>query len=211
MLDLGGADAKSEGAHRPVRRGVAVAANDRHAWLREALLRSDDVDDALVDAVDREVRDPEFPDVALEHVDLQLRLVIGDTGDTGRPVSGRNVVVGDRHRRVGPAYLAAGELEPFEGLRRRDLVDQVKIDVDQVGAFALRGDEMAFPDLVEERARLGHGFCHSDWLLSSTAPAISGAGSVWGCPLAPARLAPGRALSRARSVMRAALPVRPRR
>ena len=190
MLDLGGADAKSEGAHRPVRRGMAVAANDRHAWLREALLRSDDVDDALVDAVDREVRDPEFPDVALEHVDLQLRLVIGDTGDTGRPVSGRNVVVGDRHRRVGPANLAAGELEPFEGLRRRDLVDQVKIDVDQVGAFALRGDDVAFPDLVEQRARLGHDCDHSDWLVSAPAPAISAAGSVWRCALAPARLAP---------------------
>ncbi len=72
MLDLGSADAKGEGAHRPVRRGVAVAANDRHAWLGEALLRSDDVDDALVDAVDREVRDAEFLDVALEHVNLQL-------------------------------------------------------------------------------------------------------------------------------------------
>src|SRR5438270_3329865 len=156
MLDLGGADAKSEGAHRPVRRGVAVAANDRHAWLREALLRPDDVDDALVDAVDREVRNPEFLDVALEHVDLQLRFGIADAGDTGRPVGGRDVVVGDRHRRIRPAHLAAGELQPLEGLRCGDLMDQVKIDVDQVGALALWGDHMALPDLVEERAWPGH-------------------------------------------------------
>ena len=114
-------------------------------------------------------------------------------------------MVGYRHRRVGPANLAAGELEPFEGLRRRDLVDQVQVDIDQVRAFALRGDDVVVPDLVEEGARLGHGFGHSDWLLSSTAPAISGAGSAWGRALAPARLAPGRTLSRARSVMRAAL------
>ena len=88
-----------------------------------------------------------------------------DAGGAGAAVGRRDVVVGDRHRRIGTAHLAAGELQPLEGLRRRDLVDQVKVDIDQVGAFALRGDDVVVPDLVEQRARRGHGFltprdCH---------------------------------------------------
>ena len=65
VLDLGGADAKGERAHRAVRRGVAVAADDRHAGLAQSLLRPDDVDDALVDAVDREIGDAELLHIAL--------------------------------------------------------------------------------------------------------------------------------------------------
>jgi hypothetical protein len=47
MLDLGRADAMRERAEGAMRRGVAVAADDRHARQREALLGADDVDDAL--------------------------------------------------------------------------------------------------------------------------------------------------------------------
>src|SRR6516164_11177876 len=114
MLDLRGADAKGERAHRAMRRGVAVAADDRHARLAQTLLGPDDVDDALVKAGDRKVRDPEFLDVALEHVDLKLRLGIGDSRGAGRPIGRRDVVVGHSDRRVWPADLAAGELEPLK-------------------------------------------------------------------------------------------------
>src|SRR6201987_4496804 len=176
MLYLRCADAEGQGTHGSVRRGMTVAADDGYAGLAQPLLRPDDMDDTLVDAVHLEVRDPEFLDVALEHVDLQLRLGILDAGHTRRTVDRRDVVIGYRHRRIRPANLAARELQPFEGLRRRDLVDQVKIDVDQVGVFALRGDDVVVPDLVKKGARWGHGCSHSDWLVSSTAPAISGTG-----------------------------------
>ena len=151
MLDLGGADAEGQRAHGAVRRGVAVAADDGHARLAETLFRPDDVDNALVKAGDRKVRDPELLDVALEHVDLKLRLGIVDARSAGRPVGRRDVVVRDRHRRVGAADLAPGELQPFKGLRRRDLVNQVKIDVDQagIGILVLVFDDVAVPDLVE--------------------------------------------------------------
>ena len=162
VLDLGGADAEGERAHRAMRGGVAVAADDGHAGLAQALLRPDDVDDALVEAVDREIGDAELPHIALEGVDLELRVGIVDAGDADLAVGGRNVVIGDGHRRVGPAHLAPGKLQAFEGLRRRDLVDQVQIDIDQVGALALRGHDMALPDLVEQRARCGHDSDSSD-------------------------------------------------
>ena len=47
MGDLRGADAEGVGAERAVRGGVAVAANDQQARQGQALLRADDVDDAL--------------------------------------------------------------------------------------------------------------------------------------------------------------------
>ena len=47
MLDLGGADAEGERAEGAMRRGVAVAADDGHAGLGQALLGADDMDDAL--------------------------------------------------------------------------------------------------------------------------------------------------------------------
>ena len=48
VLHFAGADAERQRAERAVRGGVAVAADHRHAGLREALLRSDDVHDALL-------------------------------------------------------------------------------------------------------------------------------------------------------------------
>ena len=47
MLDFRGADAIGERAEGAMRRGVAVAADDGGAGQGEALLRADDVDDAL--------------------------------------------------------------------------------------------------------------------------------------------------------------------
>ena len=60
VLDLAGADAERQGAERAVRRGVAVAADDRHAGLRVAELGTHDVDDALVEVPQSVVLDAEL-------------------------------------------------------------------------------------------------------------------------------------------------------
>ena len=52
VFDFAGADAKRQGPERAVRGGVAVAANDRHAGLGAAQLRSDDVYDAWLRVVE---------------------------------------------------------------------------------------------------------------------------------------------------------------
>ena len=64
---------------------------------------------------------------------------------TGVPSVG-HVVVGRRERAVGAADLAAGEPEPVERLRARDLVDEVQVDVDEPA----RRDLVGVPDLVEQ-------------------------------------------------------------
>src|SRR5262249_31266390 len=110
----------------------------------------------------------------------------------------------------GPANFAAGQLQPFKGLRCRNLVDQVKVDIDQAGPVILTVDDVVFPDLVEEGAGCGHGSPHSGCKLSPW-PAAAPAGSGSRCALLRLRAPSGRTLSRARSAMRARLPVRPRR
>ena len=61
-----------------VRRGMAVAAHQGHSGLGHALLRPDDVDDALADVVDREIGHAELGDVALQHLNLLARFRVGD-------------------------------------------------------------------------------------------------------------------------------------
>ena len=70
MLDLRRADAKRQRAEGAMRRGVAVAADDRHAGLRDALLGSDNVHDALADIAFVEIFDAEFRGVGRELLDL---------------------------------------------------------------------------------------------------------------------------------------------
>jgi hypothetical protein len=70
MADLGGADAEGEGAERAVGAGVAVAADDGLAGLRDAELGSDDVHDAA------QVLHAEQLDAEVGAVLLELRICL---------------------------------------------------------------------------------------------------------------------------------------
>ena len=54
-------------------------------------------------------------DVALQGLQLQARLLVGDRVDAQRLALGRHVVVGDRQGAVGPAHARGA---PREGRRR---------------------------------------------------------------------------------------------
>ncbi len=135
-------------------RGMAVAAHQRGARQREALLRTDDVHDALA---------------AVELVvifEAEQLGVLGEIGDLRRAfrvriglgaVGGRDVVVDHQQRLVRRVDLAAGEAQSLERLRARHLVDEMAVDVDEAGAVRLLVDQMIFPDFIVERARRGHG------------------------------------------------------
>ena len=128
MLDLAGADAVRQRAEGAVGRGVAVAADDRHARQREALLRPDDVDDALAAVELVVILDAEFARVLGQLLDLQPALGIGDALAA---VGGLHVVVDDGERLVRRAHLAAGQAQALERLRARHLVDEVAVDVEE--------------------------------------------------------------------------------
>ena len=79
MLDFRGADAKGERTESAMRRGVAVAADDGRAGQSEALLGSDDVNDALAPVELVEVFDAEVLGVLRQRFDLRdaFRIRIG--------------------------------------------------------------------------------------------------------------------------------------
>ena len=129
--DLAGADAEGQRAERAVGAGVAVAADDGHARLGEPELRADDVDDALALVAERRAGSPTSRS-SLQRPELR-RAPPGRRPDTAvrSARGGRRRVVHGGHGAVRPAHLEAA-LQLGERLGRRDLVDQVQVDVEDV-------------------------------------------------------------------------------
>jgi hypothetical protein len=73
-----------------------VLAHHGHSRQRRALLRADDVNDALASVVHLEFDDAVFRAIIVERVDLQARHGVGDPAGA---IGGRNVVIG--HCKVG--------------------------------------------------------------------------------------------------------------
>ena len=160
VLDLGGADPEGERAEGAVRGGVGIAADDRHAGLRDAELGADHVHDPLAVGAERVDGHAELGAVALERFHLHARELVLDPRGDGRAV-GRRVVVGGRERAVGPAHRPAGHAQAVEGLRAGDLVDEVQVDVEQ----PVR-DLVGLPDLVEQRLWHRHrSLSFGGWIL----------------------------------------------
>ena len=153
-LDLARPDPERQRAERPVRRRVRVAADDRHAGLREPELRADDVDDALGVAAEGVDRDAEVGAVRLELPDLGRRLHV-DHRQAAR--GGGRAVVRRGDRLVRAADRDAAGAEPGERLRAGDLVDEVEVDREDGRGAGVLGDDVLVPDLLDEGARLGHG------------------------------------------------------
>ena len=154
MLDLRRADAVRQRAEGAVRRGVAVAADDGHAGQREALLRADDVDDALADIVLGIIFDAEIGGVPGQRLDLDAAFLVLDAELAVR--RGRHVVVDDGERLFRVPDLAAGHAQALEGLRAGHFVDEVAVDVEQAGAVVLAVDDVVVENLVVEGARCAH-------------------------------------------------------
>jgi hypothetical protein len=125
---------------------VGVAADDGRAGERKSLFRADDVDDPLADVVHTEQCNTEVSAVVFKSLDL---FGADGIGNTETAVCCRDIVVRDRERRGWAARTAPGQFQPFEGLRRGDLMDQLPIDVQQGGPVRFLPYEMCVPNLVE--------------------------------------------------------------
>ena len=128
MLDFRGADAESQRTERAVRGSVRIAADDGHARQRHALLWPDDVHDALKRVIQIVELHAELGAVLHQLLHLDARHLAGGVDIFGL---GRNVMVhgGERLRRL--THLAAVGAQTVESLRRRHLMDQVTIDIEQ--------------------------------------------------------------------------------
>ena len=128
MLDFGGPDTESQRAKCAMRRRMRIAAYHGHAGLRQALFGSDDVDYALANILDGDIRHTKVGNVLPQRIKLETALVIfHHRQPVGR---GRHVVVWHRESAFRAAYFAPRQSQTFKGLRAGDLVDQVAIDVD---------------------------------------------------------------------------------
>ena len=114
-------------AKSAVGRGVAVAADDGHAWQGETLFRTNDVNDALTVVEFVVVFDVEVGSVLCQGLDLEcgFRVV-----DAVAAVRGRHVVVDDGQGLARLAELTARHTQTFESLRAGYLMDQMAIDVE---------------------------------------------------------------------------------
>ena len=147
VAHLRGADAEGDGAERAVRRGVAVAARDGDAGLREPELGSNDVHDALVDAVEAIERNAELAAVALErrhhcfgkHVEKRAALI-----ERGHDVVHR------RKRAVRVGHRAAAHPQHIEGLRAGDFVNQMQPDEQLRLPRRQLAHRVPVPDLVKK-------------------------------------------------------------
>ena len=155
VLHFRGADAERQRPEGAVGGGVGIAADDGQAGQGEALLRADDVDDALALVGHGEIGDIEVGAVLVQGLHLDPRFGVLDAG---RAVGRGYVVVGHGQGGVGPSHRAPGGPQALEGLRAGHLVHQVAVDIEQAGAVVLHVHQVAFPNLVENRARFTHRF-----------------------------------------------------
>src|SRR5512144_2155958 len=162
MLDLGRTNAIGERAEGAVSRSMAVAAYDRGAGQREALLGPDDVDDtlALVELV--EILDAEILGILRQRRDLlgafRIRIWLATVG-------GRNVVINYRQCFVGCMHLAAGGAQAFKGLWRGHLMHEMTININETRPIRLLVNQVVFPDFVVERTWFhGVNFAQREWI-----------------------------------------------
>ena len=130
---------------------MAVAADDRHPRLGKALLRADDVHDALVDVAHWVVGDAECFGVRPKGVDLLGRDLVGD-----RLVDalGGDVVVLGGDGEVRTAYRPPVLAEAIKGLRRGHLMDEVEVNIEKVGLPVFAVDDVFVPHLLAQGSRL---------------------------------------------------------
>src|SRR6185369_10413213 len=65
----------------------------------------------------------------------------------------RHVVIDGRDREIRTADATARETEPFESLRRRDFVDEMKVDVQECRPSLRLADDVRVPNLFERGSR----------------------------------------------------------
>ena len=95
----------------------------------------------------RVLDDAELGGVGPQRVDLLAR---DRVRDRAVDVGGGDVVVLGRQGEVGATHRAPGQAQAVEGLRGGDLVDQVQVDVEQVGLAVGGPHDVAVPDLLGE-------------------------------------------------------------
>src|SRR5919112_2284783 len=153
VLDLAGPDAEGESAECAVGGRVRVTADDYEPWLRQPHLGPDDVHDALPDRTPLVEVDTELLAVAPQGLHLLGRdLVFYRHSELGCG----NVVVHRREREIRAPYPPASHPEALESLRARNLMHQVKVDVEEIRLPLDAPHHVLLPYFLYQRLRFTH-------------------------------------------------------
>ena len=147
VAHLGGADTEGDGAKSTVSGGVAVATGNRGAGLGDALLRSDNVNDALLAAGKAEIGDAEVLGVLVEFLDHRLGERIGKRRDLA---VGRDDVIDGGEGAVGIGHFKIQITQHAKGLRAGDLMDEMRVNEELCLAIVEGADDVRVPDFFEE-------------------------------------------------------------
>jgi len=102
-----------------MRRGMAIAADDRRARQRKTLFGADHMNDALAKVVLIEYSMPNSRAFLGELFDLNTAFGIVDAM---RAIGGGDIVIDDRERFLRRTNAPAAQPQPLEGLRARHLM-----------------------------------------------------------------------------------------
>ena len=125
-FDFRRADSECDGAESPVRRGVAVAAYDRHAGLSDPLFGPDDMHDAVSGTAQLEVFHTVLLAVAAERFELFAALFFGNGSIL---VQGRHVVIRRSGRLLRPGYFDPAVFESQKSDRRGYFMNIMTVDI----------------------------------------------------------------------------------
>ncbi len=165
MGQLARTDAEGQRAEPAMRAGMAVAAHDHATGQAEAEFRPDDMDDALAGLVDIE-----HLDAAGGGFDPQRRQqLLPDLDRAGAAMRGRDRMVRGRESQFGVMNPEVAALEVEQAARAAEIVQQMAIDMEQIGVVADMGDDMLVPDLGQHRTAGFFQGIFSVWLLRPAA------------------------------------------
>ena len=148
MGQLAGADAERQRAKPAMGAGMAVAADDQAAGKAEAKLGSDHMDDALPGFIDIE-----HPDAGRRRLGPQARQqLLSDLAGAGPSARRRNRMIRrcERQLRIVHRQVAVFEIE--QATRAAQIVQQMTIDMKQIGVVADATDNVLVPDLGQQRS-----------------------------------------------------------
>ncbi len=145
MFDFRRSDTMSKRPECPMSGGVGITADDRHPGKGQPLLRPDDMNNTTAIVSHGKVGNTEFRCVSFQRVNLKLAFRISDAFLN---ILGRNVVVGNRESRFGTPNLPASDPQTFKGLRAGHFMNEMAIDVKNIGFVFQLIYNMAVPDFV---------------------------------------------------------------
>src|ERR1700751_238716 len=126
-----------------MRAGMAVAAHDQATGKAQAKFRSDDMNDALPGLIDVE----ELDAAGRRFLPECREQLLADLDGPGPPVRGRNRMIGGRECQLGIVDLEAATLEIEQPARTAKVMQQMAVDVKEIGILAQSSDDMLVPNL----------------------------------------------------------------